>query len=130
MYRILADALVIENGSFSWGEDPILKNINVRVSEKSIAAIVGPVGCGKSSLISALLGEMDKNSGRVISRGTVAYVSQQAWIQNATVRENIIFGKQYDKNKYNKVVDACALRPDLEMLADGDMTEIGECLFI
>ncbi|XP_066253825.1 multidrug resistance-associated protein 1-like isoform X2 [Euwallacea similis] len=121
-----SDPLIIEKGNFSWGEDPVLKNINFRVQNDSIVAIVGPVGCGKSTLINALLGEMEKISGRVNSLGTVAYVPQQAWIQNATVRENIIFGKPFDKIRYNKVVDACALRPDLNMLADGDRTEIGE----
>lgn len=121
------DPLVIENGNFTWGDDDelVLKNINLRIESNSITAIVGPVGCGKSSLISALLGEVEKKSGRVNTVGTVAYVSQQAWIQNASVRENIIFGKSFDKVRYNKVVDACALRPDLDMLADGDLTEIG-----
>lgn len=58
--------------------------------------------------------------------GTAAYVSQQAWIQNATLKDNILFGKSYDKVLYNKVIDACALRPDFDMLPAGDQTEIGE----
>jgi ABC-type multidrug transport system fused ATPase/permease subunit len=53
-------------------------------------------------------------------------VPQQAWIQNATVRDNILFGKEVDQNKYEQVIDACALRPDLEILQGGDLTEIGE----
>lgn len=69
---------------------------------------------------------MDKISGRVNSYGQVAYVSQQAWIQNATLRDNILFGKSYDKALYNDVVEACALKPDLDMLPAGDQTEIGE----
>ncbi|XP_050310916.1 multidrug resistance-associated protein 1 isoform X2 [Anthonomus grandis grandis] len=120
------DPLVIENGCFSWGEDPILKNINIRIPHKTLTAIVGPVGTGKSSLISAFLGEMDKISGRVNTYGSVAYVSQQAWIQNATLKDNITFGKPYDKFIYNKVIDACALKPDFDMLPAGDQTEIGE----
>lgn len=59
-------------------------------------------------------------------QGTIAYVPQQAWIQNATLRENIIFGKPYDPEKYDKIIEACALKPDLEILPGGDMTEIGE----
>lgn len=59
-------------------------------------------------------------------QGSIAYVSQQAWIQNATVRNNVLFGKPFDPTKYDKVIDACALKPDLEILAAGDKTEIGE----
>ncbi|KAF7277951.1 hypothetical protein GWI33_009066 [Rhynchophorus ferrugineus] len=91
------DPLVIENGNFSWGEDPILKNINIKIASKTLTAVVGSVGSGKSSLISAFLGEMDKISGWVNTYGKIAYVSQQAWIQNATLRDNILFGKTYDK---------------------------------
>lgn len=118
--------ILIENGNFSWGEDSILKNINIRFEKGGLIAIVGSVGSGKSSLISALLGEMDKTSGRVNTVGSVAYVSQQAWIQNATLQDNITFGKSLDKSLYNKIVDACALRQDFDMLPAGDQTEIGE----
>ncbi|XP_044754616.1 multidrug resistance-associated protein 1 isoform X3 [Coccinella septempunctata] len=118
--------LVVKNGTFSWGEENILKNINVRINYSSLTSIVGTVGSGKSSLISAFLGEMEKRSGQVNSVGTVAYVAQQAWIQNATLRDNILFGKIYDKDLYDKVVEACALKADLAMLPAGDQTEIGE----
>ncbi|KAG5890605.1 hypothetical protein JTB14_005118 [Gonioctena quinquepunctata] len=121
-----AEPLVIENGSFSWGEDPILKNINIRLSKKTLTAVVGTVGSGKSSLISAFLGEMDKKSGRVNTYGNVAYVSQQAWIQNATLKDNILFGKTFDESRYDSIIEACALKPDLDMLPAGDQTEIGE----
>lgn len=104
----------------------ILKNINIRLKKGSLSAVVGSVGSGKSSLISAFLGEMDKNSGRVNTNGSIAYVAQQAWIQNATLRDNILFGKPYDAHLYEKVVSACALKPDFEMLPGGDQTEIGE----
>ncbi|CAH1986538.1 unnamed protein product [Acanthoscelides obtectus] len=118
--------VVIENGTFSWGEDPILRDINIKCERNSLGAIVGAVGSGKSSLISACLGEMYKLSGRVNTDGSIAYVSQQAWIQNATLKDNILFGQPYDKYKYEKVVDACALRSDFMMLQAGDATEIGE----
>ncbi|XP_044271383.1 multidrug resistance-associated protein 1 isoform X2 [Tribolium madens] len=118
--------LVIENGCFNWDEDQILKNINIRVEKKSLCAVVGSVGSGKSSLLSAFLGEMDKISGRVNTVGSIAYVAQQAWIQNATLRDNILFGKSFDKSLYDKVVEACALNPDFAMLPAGDQTEIGE----
>ncbi|XP_052866594.1 multidrug resistance-associated protein 1 isoform X1 [Anopheles cruzii] len=119
--------LLIENGVFSWGgEETTLKNINVRVERNQIVAVVGTVGSGKSSLLSAFLGEMDKISGRVNTLGRIAYVSQQAWIQNATLKDNILFGKPMDQRRYARVIEACALKPDIEMLPGGDMTEIGE----
>ena len=61
-----------------------------------------------------------------LTQGSVAYVAQQAWIQNATVRDNILFGKPFDEQRYNRILDACALRPDLQILPAGDATEIGE----
>ncbi|KAK9886055.1 hypothetical protein WA026_014838 [Henosepilachna vigintioctopunctata] len=118
--------LVIENGTFSWGEEDNLKNINVRIEKSTLTAVVGSVGAGKSSLISALLGEMEKRSGRVNTIGSVAYVTQQAWIQNATLRDNILFGKTFDRLRYEKVIEACALSSDLDILPGGDNTEIGE----
>ena len=118
--------MIIENGNFSWGEDLTLKNINMRVKKNTLCAIVGTVGSGKSSVVQAYLGEMDKVSGRVNTVGTLAYVPQQAWIQNATFRDNILFGKAFDRVRYNKVIDACALRADIDILSAGDQTEIGE----
>ena len=90
---------------------------------------MGQVGAGKSSLIQALLGEMEKHGGNVALRGSVAYVPQQAWIQNTTLKENILFAKYYDDVKYQKTIRACALGPDLEILPGGDETEIGEKVF-
>uniref|UniRef100_A0A1B0BL95 ABC-type glutathione-S-conjugate transporter n=1 Tax=Glossina palpalis gambiensis TaxID=67801 RepID=A0A1B0BL95_9MUSC len=119
--------LIIENGSFSWGDDEsTLKNINIEVKKNTLCAIVGTVGSGKSSILQSFLGEMDKISGTVNTVGSIAYVPQQAWIQNATFRENILFGKPYDRRRYNRVINACALKPDIEILSAGDLTEIGE----
>uniref|UniRef100_A0A8C6WQX4 ABC-type glutathione-S-conjugate transporter n=1 Tax=Neogobius melanostomus TaxID=47308 RepID=A0A8C6WQX4_9GOBI len=116
------------NGMFTWDrqDPPVLHSINMMVPQGSLLAVVGHVGCGKSSLISALLGEMEKTEGDVSVRGSVAYVPQQAWIQNASLRDNILFGKALDECKYRSVLEACALTPDLEVLPGGDMTEIGE----
>ncbi|XP_034235576.1 multidrug resistance-associated protein 1-like isoform X2 [Thrips palmi] len=120
--------IIVENGTFSWGPDetPALTNINLRCEMGRLVAVVGPVASGKSSLIACMMGEMDKLSGRVNTKGTIAYVAQQAWIQNATLRDNILFGLPMEKEKYNMVVEACALKADLEMLPGGDQTEIGE----
>ncbi|KAM9817691.1 ATP-binding cassette sub-family C member 3 [Neosynchiropus ocellatus] len=118
----------VVNGRFTWSKDDsaVLHNVNLMVPHGSLLAVVGHVGSGKSSLISALLGEMEKLEGDVSVRGSVAYVPQQAWIQNATLRDNILFGKPYNAQKYRCVLEACALTPDLEVLPGGDMTEIGE----
>lgn len=125
--RPSANALQIIGGTFSWGgEEKTLKNINLSVKKANLTAVVGSVGCGKSSLISALLGEMDKTLGTVNVDGRVAFVPQQAWIQNATLLDNIIFGRPFNKELYNKVLEACALTPDIAMLPGGDQTEIGE----
>uniref|UniRef100_A0A669EP13 ABC-type glutathione-S-conjugate transporter n=1 Tax=Oreochromis niloticus TaxID=8128 RepID=A0A669EP13_ORENI len=120
--------VVIENGTFSWSAEgpPCLKRISVSVPRGSLVAVVGPVGSGKSSLLSAMLGETEKRSGQVTVKGSVAYVPQQAWIQNATVQDNIIFGREKLKTWYHRVLEACALLPDLDILPAGDATEIGE----
>ena len=91
-----------------------------------LVAIVGAVGAGKSSLLSGILGEMHKHSGRMNTTGSMAYVAQQAWIQNATLKNNILFGSEFDEAKYERILDACALRTDLTILPAGDATEIGE----
>uniref|UniRef100_A0A8C1NLS6 Multidrug resistance-associated protein 1 n=1 Tax=Cyprinus carpio TaxID=7962 RepID=A0A8C1NLS6_CYPCA len=121
-------ACEIVDGAFSWSkhDSPTLKRINVRVPEGAFVAVVGHVGSGKSSLLSALLGEMQKQEGSVSIKGSVAYVPQQAWIQNATLKDNILFGREAKDSWYEKVVEACALLPDLEVLPGGDLTEIGE----
>lgn len=121
------NALSITNGTFTWGGEHVtLKNINLKVEKGNLTAIVGSVGSGKTSLVSALLGEMEKLGGSVNVDGRSAYVPQQAWIQNATLMDNILFGSKFDKQLYNQVIDACALGPDIAMLPGGDQTEIGE----
>uniref|UniRef100_A0A8C6UG54 ABC-type glutathione-S-conjugate transporter n=1 Tax=Neogobius melanostomus TaxID=47308 RepID=A0A8C6UG54_9GOBI len=120
--------IVVDNGTFSWSAEgpPCLRRINVRVPRGSLVAVVGHVGSGKSSLLSAMLGETEKRNGSVSVKGSVAYVPQQAWIQNATVQDNITFGRDKLKSWYNRVLEACALVPDLDILPAGDATEIGE----
>lgn len=120
-------AMYIKDGNFSWdGKIEILKNINISINKGSLTAVVGPVGSGKTSLISAFLGEMEKHTGNVNLDGRIAYVPQQAWIQNATLKDNILFGRPFSKKLYDKVLHACALVADLAILPGGDQTEIGE----
>ncbi|KAG8271676.1 Canalicular multispecific organic anion transporter 1, partial [Homalodisca vitripennis] len=124
------ESLIIEGGTFSWdlekAENAALRNITLKVQPGQLVAVVGAVGSGKSSLISAFLGEMDKISGYVNTTGKIAYVPQQAWIQNSTLRDNILFGISYNTKQYQKTVENCALKPDFDMLPAGDSTEIGE----
>ncbi len=87
---------------------------------------MGTVGSGKSSLISGLLGEMYKFNGIININGSVAFVPQQAWIQNATLKNNILFEKKLDEKFYARVLETCALKTDLTILPAGDATEIGE----
>ncbi|XP_040422230.1 multidrug resistance-associated protein 1-like isoform X2 [Cygnus olor] len=114
--------------SFRWEKNglPILKNLSVSIPEGSLVAVVGQVGSGKSSFLSAILGEMEKLEGTVQRRGSVAYIAQQAWIQNDSLQENILFGANLNRSYYELVLECCALLPDLEQLPKGDQTEIGE----
>ncbi|XP_070558012.1 ATP-binding cassette sub-family C member 9-like [Ptychodera flava] len=125
-------AITIRNGSYTWDiKDPVpvLSNINLDVPVGKLTMIVGLVGSGKSSLLSAMLGEMTTVSGTVQfnrRKNTVAYGGQKAWLQNASLRDNILFGESYDHQRYQEIINACALQPDIDILPGGDKTEIGE----
>ncbi|KAF8702244.1 hypothetical protein HU200_033010 [Digitaria exilis] len=119
----------IDRGIFSWELEttsPTLTDVELKVKRGMKVAICGMVGSGKSSLLSCILGEMPKIDGIVKVSGSKAYVPQTAWILSGNIRENILFGKPYDKEKYEKIIEACALTKDLELFANGDLTEIGE----
>ncbi|KAJ9492575.1 hypothetical protein VN97_g667 [Penicillium thymicola] len=103
-----------------------LSDMTFEVGRHELLAVIGTVGCGKSSLLSALAGDMRLTDGTIRLSTTRAFCPQYAWIQNTTVRNNILFGKEYDEAWYEQVIDACALTPDLEILPNGDQTEIGE----
>jgi ATP-binding cassette, subfamily C (CFTR/MRP), member 1 len=123
------ETVVIKDGTFSWNrhEDKnVLKNVNFRAHKGELSCVVGIVGSGKSSLLQSVLGDLWKVQGQVSVHGTVAYVAQQAWIMNATVKENIIFGYRYDSHFYEQTIKACALLDDFTQLPDGDETVVGE----
>lgn len=96
--------------------DFFLSSINLRIPQGSLVALVGMIGSGKSSILAALLGEMNKISGHVSISGKIAYVSQTAWMMNATLRENILFGQDFDQKFYDRVIEICALKQDLGKL--------------
>jgi len=103
----------------------ILKDINIKVKPKSLVAIVGVVGSGKSSLVNAMIGEMIKLEGSVKYNGRLAFIAQNAWIMNGTLRENVIMDQPYDEEKYNKTIKLCELNEDLLSFPKADLTEIG-----
>ncbi|XP_010906316.1 ABC transporter C family member 2 [Elaeis guineensis] len=125
-------AISIKNGYFSWeskAERPTLSNINLDIPVGSLVAIVGSTGEGKTSLISAMLGELQplpETNTFVEIRGTVAYVPQVSWIFNATVRDNILFGSPFQPSRYERTIEVTALQHDIDLLPGGDLTEIGE----
>jgi ABC-type multidrug transport system fused ATPase/permease subunit len=106
----------------------ILRKMNVKIKQGQLVFIVGPVGGGKSSFANAILGEMIKTDGTyaVDKSKTVAYATQNPWIINGTIRENILFGKNYDEEWFNQVIEVCALKHDLTLFSNGDLTPIGE----
>ncbi|XP_050216934.1 ABC transporter C family member 3-like [Mercurialis annua] len=122
-------AIEILDGNFSWDLSapiPTLKDINFKAFHGMSVAVCGTVGSGKSSLLSCILGEVPKISGTIKLCGTKAYVAQIPWIQSCTIEENIRFGKEMDRERYDRILDACSLKKDLEMLSYGDQTLIGE----
>uniref|UniRef100_A0A8C6VZN8 ATP-binding cassette, sub-family C (CFTR/MRP), member 8 n=1 Tax=Nothobranchius furzeri TaxID=105023 RepID=A0A8C6VZN8_NOTFU len=136
----------ITGGYFTWTDGPpTLSNVDIKIPFGKLTMIVGQVGCGKSSLLLAALGEMQRISGTVIwnrsasptdkdaasdtdirKRGPVAYASQKPWLLNTSVVENITFEMPMIKSRYKTVIEACSLQPDIDILPQGDQTEIGE----
>uniref|UniRef100_A0A4W3I4P9 Multidrug resistance-associated protein 4 n=1 Tax=Callorhinchus milii TaxID=7868 RepID=A0A4W3I4P9_CALMI len=107
-------------------ETPSLQNIRFTVKPGELLAVIGPVGAGKTSILGAILGELSKDSGIINIKGKIAYCAQKPWVFPGTVRSNIIFGKEFQKAKYEKVITVCALKKDMQMLQDGDLTQIGD----
>ncbi|CAD8189167.1 unnamed protein product [Paramecium octaurelia] len=136
-YRDPNIAIKIEQGNFHWNRSqiqketsPILKNISLAIQPGQFVSLIGDIGSGKSSLIQALIGEMVYNEGDqqpyIQTYGNIAYVGQKAWIQNGSVKENILFGKEFHQTSYDNAVYYSCLNQDLEILIDGDATTIGE----
>ncbi|XP_041458076.1 ATP-binding cassette sub-family C member 9-like isoform X2 [Lytechinus variegatus] len=125
-------ALKVTNGSFSWSGEtrtPIISDVNIDIPAGKLTMIVGKIGAGKSSLLSAMLDEMITLNGDVKQRSKkigVAYAAQTAWLINASLKDNILFGKPFNYKRYKRILHACCLQPDIDILPMGDLTEIGE----
>ncbi|KAJ2779182.1 hypothetical protein H4R18_004161 [Coemansia javaensis] len=104
----------------------VLGELSIEIPRGCLVAVIGPVGSGKSSLASALVGEMSRVSGSILRSESLAYAPQVPWVMNATIRENILFGRPFDAQRYADVVEACALEADLASMPAGDQTEVGE----
>jgi ATP-binding cassette, subfamily C (CFTR/MRP), member 1 len=113
-----------------------LRNISITINKGELVAVVGKVGCGKSSFLLAILGEMEPMNGSVVyipklkedidDSNFLSYCSQTPWVVNDTLRGNILFGREFDEERYDEVIERCALVEDLAILPAGDKTEIGE----
>lgn len=131
--------ICLRDASFSWSlpadsrhapgevKSLTLQQLNLDVFAGERVALVGPVGCGKSSLLQALAGEMHHTSGTVFTwPKAIAYAPQTPWIFAGTLKENVLFGCAMDEERYRSVLSACALDVDVKQLPDGEDTEIGE----
>ena len=130
-----AGEVLFEAASFMYGKakeaslptpPELLREISLRLKRGTITVVAGPVASGKSNLMLAILGQMTHTSGTVRSRGTTALVPQTPWCAHGTIRDNILFGRAWNEDRYRAVLFACALERDLTIMAEGDLTEIGE----
>lgn len=103
-----------------------LEDLNLEIEKGKLYAVIGMVGSGKSSFLSAILGEISLPEGQVKVNGGISYASQEAWVFGATVRQNILFGQSYERQRYQKVIKACALIRDFKQFPQGDQTVVGE----
>lgn len=121
--------IMFENVSARWLEDSkedTLSGLNICVTSNQLLAVIGPVGSGKSSIINVILQELPIRSGKMTVEGIVSYCSQEPWLYSGTVRQNILFGAEYNEDRYQRVVDVCALRSDFDQFPKGDGTQVGE----
>ncbi|KAJ1993244.1 Multidrug resistance-associated protein 1 [Coemansia umbellata] len=119
-------SITVEKCEFAWKKKPILKDITFSAAAGELVAVVGKTGSGKSSLLLSICGEVEMTQGSGSVFGSIALLEQSPWIMNGTVRINILFGREYDEEYYNKVLYACALVEDINAWKDGDQTVIGE----
>lgn len=125
------DSIKVTNATVSWNGDEseqkiALKNISFEATRGDLLCITGRVGSGKTALLRAISGDLSILSGSVSVKGALAYCSQDAWLQNLSLKDNILFGQKYDEKWYNQVLDSCQLRDDIKQMPKGDSTDVGE----
>lgn len=121
--------IIVKDAAFTPGSSESKALISIpdfSCHQNEFCCIIGSVGSGKSSFLSGILGQLHKTKGTVKLRGNVAYVPQTSWIMNGSIKENILFGSAWNSALYERTLNACALRPDLKTLPEGDATEVGE----
>lgn len=125
----------LRNCTLAWADPTVeeesvalLRNLDIKIPKRSLVAVVGPMGSGKSSLLSALVGDMTLKKGSIefTCPQDVVLVEHKPWLRNASIRDNILFGSEFKYKLYNRVIEACALKPDLDVLPQGDETIVGE----
>ncbi|KAF5176046.1 ABC transporter ATP-binding protein/permease VMR1, partial [Thalictrum thalictroides] len=124
-------AVVLRNVSSVWSsskeeQSSVLHNITLDLPKGYLITVIGEVGSGKSSLLNLVLGEMRLIQGSMYSHGSIAYVPQVSWIISGTIRDNILFGKNYNVKRYTEVLEACALDVDVSLMVGGDLACVGE----
>ncbi|XP_041973568.1 ATP-binding cassette sub-family C member 4-like [Aricia agestis] len=106
---------------------PSLCNVSLSINPGEFIGIIGPVGSGKSSLLQVILGELELSNGELsLGNAKISYACQEPWLFAGTIRQNILFGLPYNQTLYDKVIQACALIHDLELLPNGDSTVVGD----
>ncbi|KAJ8669835.1 hypothetical protein QAD02_001094, partial [Eretmocerus hayati] len=119
--------ILLENVTAQWSQKfNVLENINLSIKNGSLTGVVGQVGSGKTSLLHAILGELTLTKGNSSFHGTISYAPQEAWIFASSFRQNILFGRPMDAIRYERVIDICQLRQDLNQLPRGDATLLGD----
>lgn len=118
------------NATAKWesgdGFCPGMEEMDMKIGEKELCAIVGQVGAGKSTLLSILIGELELDAGQLLVNGRISYAAQEAWLFEGSIRNNIVFVDEYDEQRYKDVVRVCALEKDFKLLPNGDKTVVGE----
>nr|QNH67887.1 ATP-binding cassette transporter subfamily C member 4 X4 [Brachionus rotundiformis] len=129
LYKVRDPYVKVNNLKARWPHEVrslTLENISFEARQGDLIAVIGSVGAGKSSLLSSLLDELKIISGDVDIKGSVFYVPQEPWIFTASLRQNILFGKDYEKKKFDEIIKVCCLEEDLKSLSNGEHTLIGE----
>uniref|UniRef100_A0A0E0A5Y9 ABC transporter C family member 13 n=1 Tax=Oryza glumipatula TaxID=40148 RepID=A0A0E0A5Y9_9ORYZ len=130
--NVNAMAVILRNVCCSWSSSSIvessmiLRDVSLELQKGIFVAIIGEVGCGKSSLLNSIIGEIHVTSGSITSYGSIAYVPQVPWILSGSLRDNILLGEEFDPRRYEEVIHACTLDVDISAMVGGDMSHIGE----